>query len=189
MTDGDADPADEVVDEAKAPAGDAADGSLDVSEYTTGERSISGRIRIIWGLRFLVSAIVLGAITTVVARATERLPAEFGPGLLLALLAVGIPWIHFRYRVWSYELRTDSLYLERGVFTHVKSIVPFVRIQHVDTQRGPFERALGLSTLVVYTAGSRGADVSIPGLTPAEARDLQSRVKQLAIETEGGDAV
>jgi membrane protein YdbS with pleckstrin-like domain len=109
-----------------------------------------------------------------------------GGGLLVVL---GLVWVHLRYRVWSYHLREDALSLERGVITQVRTVAPHVRIQHVDTSRSPVERALGLSTLVVYTAGSRGADVSIPGLTPGEAGDLQRRLKQLAIESEGGDAL
>lgn len=199
MTDGDAD-ADSQVTEGTAADRDETDpGTSDgtasatetapASDYTTGRRSISGRIRLIWGLRVVVLALVLGGIGTAVARVTERLPLVAGAVLAGLVLLLGLPWVHLRYRVWTYELREDALYLERGVVTHVKTIVPFVRIQHVDTQRGPFERALGLSTLVVYTAGSRGADVSIPGLTPDEARDLQRRVKELAIEAEGGDAV
>ena len=69
------------------------------------------------------------------------------------------------------------------------TVVPYVRIQHVDASRGPVERAFGLATTVVYTAGSRGADVSIPGLSPERAEDLQTRLKQLAIAAEGEDAV
>ena len=112
-----------------------------------------------------------------------------GSIVLIVLFLLGMVWVAMRYRRWVYQVQEDSLYLERGVFTHVRTLVPYVRIQHVDTSRGPLERTLGLSTLVVYTAGSRGADVSVPGLTPEEARDLQQRVKELAIEAEGGDAV
>ena len=102
---------------------------------------------------------------------------------LAAVLAV------LRYRSWAYEVRDDSLYLERGVITNVTTVVPYVRIQHVDASRGPIERAFGLATTVVYTAGSRGADVSIPGLSPERAEDLQARLKQLTIAAEGEDAV
>ncbi|MFW5948277.1 MAG: PH domain-containing protein, partial [Halolamina sp.] len=55
--------------------------------------------------------------------------------------------------------------------------------------RSPLERLLGLSTLVVYTAGSRGADVTIPGLTPEHASTLQQRLERLTIESEEDDAV
>jgi membrane protein YdbS with pleckstrin-like domain len=41
----------------------------------------------------------------------------------------------------------------------------------------------------VYTAGSRGADVSIPGLRPERAEALRQQLRDLAIESEGEDAV
>jgi membrane protein YdbS with pleckstrin-like domain len=91
--------------------------------------------------------------------------------------------------VWRYEVREDSLYLERGVLTRVRTVVPFVRVQHVDTSRSPTERVVGLASTVVYTAGSRGADVSVPGLAPDDADDLRERLKRLAIRSEGEDAV
>jgi membrane protein YdbS with pleckstrin-like domain len=152
-------------------------------------RTLSPSVRVIWGLRAVAGVAVLTAVATIAVTVTTNvqpwIPALLG--VLVLLVAVG--WVERRYRVWAFEVRPDALYLERGVVTHVRTIAPYVRIQHVDTQRGPLERWLGLSTLVVYTAGSRGADVAIPGLTPDEASDLQARVKQLAIEAEGGDAV
>jgi membrane protein YdbS with pleckstrin-like domain len=68
-------------------------------------------------------------------------------------------------------------------------VVPFVRIQHVDTSRSPIERLVGLASTVVYTAGSRGADVSVPGLETGDADDLRERLKRLAIRSESEDAV
>lgn len=156
---------------------------------TTDRRTLSPRVRVVWGLRTTIAAVVLGGLATVGTGATELVPVWVGPAVGLVLLALGLVWVEARYRVWAFEVREDALYLERGVLTHVRTVAPYVRIQHVDTQRGPVERALGLSTLVVYTAGSRGADVSIPGLEPAEARQLQARLKELAVDAEGGDAV
>jgi membrane protein YdbS with pleckstrin-like domain len=152
-------------------------------------RTLSPRVRVIWGIRAVVGVAILSAIATVGVATTRVVPAWVPPVLGLLALLLALLWVQRRYRVWAFEVRPDALYLERGVVTHVRTIAPYVRIQHVDTQRGPLERWLGLSTLVVYTAGSRGADVAIPGLTPDEASDLQDRVKQLAIEAEGGDAV
>ncbi|MFB6168064.1 MAG: PH domain-containing protein [Haloferacaceae archaeon] len=106
-----------------------------------------------------------------------------------AVLLVGATLAVLRYRAWGYEVRDDGIYLERGVFTQVRTVVPFVRIQHVDSSRSPVERLVGLATTVVYTAGSRGADVTVPGLTPVRADDLRERLKRLAIRSEGEDAV
>jgi membrane protein YdbS with pleckstrin-like domain len=97
--------------------------------------------------------------------------------------------VFLRYRRWRFEVAEDAVYLERGVLTHVTSVVPFVRVQHVDSQRGPVERAVGLASVVVYTAGSRGADVTIPGLSPDRADALRERLRRLAIESETDDAV
>ncbi|MEF8783733.1 MAG: PH domain-containing protein [Haloarculaceae archaeon] len=159
-----------------------------VAEYTTDERTISARVHVHWAGRLFVGIVVLAFFgRTGAARA--GIDPQYVPPLAVALGVLGLAWVHLRYRAWRYRLRDDALYLERGVLTSVRTVVPHVRVQHVDTSRGPMERSLGLSTLVVYTAGSRGADVSIPGLTPEEASDLQRRLKELAIETEGGDAL
>ena len=159
-----------------------------IDAYITDRRTLSPLVRVQWAIRVLVSALVVGAVVTALAGRLGIDP-RLGVGLAVLIALLGLVWVLLRYRVWAYEVRADALYLQRGVLTHTRTVVPYVRIQHVDTTRGPVERALGLSTLVVYTAGSRGADVSIPGLAPAEAADLQTRVKELAIEAEGGDAV
>ena len=156
---------------------------------TPKRRSLSSRVRFVWGIRLAAGVVAVTAVATVATAGTGWVPIWTGPAAGALLLALGFGWVEARYRVWAFEVREDALSLERGVVTHVRTIAPYVRIQHVDTRRGPLERWLGLSTLVVYTAGSRGADVSIPGLEPDGARDLQARVKQLAIEAEGGDAV
>ena len=159
-----------------------------LKEYTTERRSLDSTVQIQWALRTTITAIILGVIVSAVLAVFDVDPV-FGTIALGLFLFLGIVWVMLRYRMWVYQIRDDSVYLERGVVTNVRTIVPYVRIQHVDTSRGPLERALGLSTLVVYTAGSRGADVSIPGLKPGEARDLQQRLKKLAIEAEGDDAL
>ncbi|MEF8813348.1 MAG: PH domain-containing protein [Halovenus sp.] len=160
----------------------------EIQTYTTDRRSRAPRGQLQWGIRTTIGTVVLGLLFTAGILNLDVTPL-IGPVVVGALLALGLVWVVLRYRVWVYQIRADAIYLERGIVTHVRTLVPYVRIQHVDTSQGPLERALGLSTLVVYTAGSRGADVSIPGLRPEQARDLQQRVKELAIEAEGGDAL
>lgn len=167
-------------------AGDLPEEKL--TEYITDRRSLHSLVQIQWGVRVLVGAVVAGLAVTWLLGALG-ITQQFGAVAVGLFVVVGLVWVVLYYRLWHYQIRADAIYLERGVVTHVRSLVPYVRIQHVDTKQGVLERMLGLSTLVVYTAGSRGADVSIPGLMPEEARDLQRRVKELAIEAEGDDAV
>ncbi|GAB3311870.1 PH domain-containing protein [Haloplanus salinarum] len=147
------------------------------------------RVRVVWAGQAAIVAVALAGVTVAVDRLAVDLPVWVPPAVLVVVLGFGVGLALARYRVWRYEVRDDALYLERGVFTRVRTVVPFVRLQHVDSSRGPVERLLGLASAVVYTAGSRGADVRIPGLTPAGADDLRERLKRLAIRAEGDDAV
>ena len=161
----------------------------EVAAYTTDERTLDSRVRWLWIGRALLIGLVVGGVATAVAFGVDRSWLWVGPVVGVFIAGLGVTHSILLYRTWSYEVREDSLFLDRGVITRVQTVVPYVRVQHIDTSRGPIERSVGLSTLVVYTAGSRGADVTIPGLTPPEADDLQTRLKRLAIESEGEDAV
>jgi len=168
-------------------------------------RHIDGGVRYQWlvgstfaavGLAVLVTAIFQVTAGRVGVDPTGTLPLGISETtVLVAVLAFvafeGLAGLRavLLYRSWRYEIRADSLYLTRGVLTRVQTVAPYVRVQHIDTRRSPFERLLGLSSLVVYTAGSRGADVTVPGLTDERAAELQRRLKRLAIASEEADAV
>ena len=149
------------------------------------------RIRLLWTGRALITAAVLAGIVVAAQRvlAPPWLPGWAPGAVFVGVGTLGVVLATLRYRVWRFEVHEDSLYLERGVFTRVRTVVPFVRIQHVDTSRSPIERLVGLASTVVYTAGSRGADVSVPGLETGDADDLRERLKRLAIRSESEDAV
>ena len=148
------------------------------------------RVRLVWGVGAITTALTLGVAAAAVDRFVLGIGYWVAGALALVAFAVGLVGVVLRYRVWRFAIRSDDLYLERGVLTRVNTVVPFVRVQHVDTQRGPIERTVGLASVVVYTAGSRGADVTIPGLTPERADDLRERLRRLAIESESdADAV
>jgi membrane protein YdbS with pleckstrin-like domain len=149
--------------------------------------TLEPRAAVVWVVRAVVFAGIVG-IAIVVAGRFFAIPPLAAPGAGVALVVLGGVHSVLRYRRFRFELREDALYLERGVLVHVSTVVPFVRVQHVDTRRGPLERATGLASTVVYTAGSRGADVSVPGLAPDRANALRDRLRELAIDRETDDA-
>ncbi|MFW5917062.1 MAG: PH domain-containing protein [Halorubrum sp.] len=151
-------------------------------------QSLHPRIQVVWVLRSVLAAALLTA-PFAGGFHLEYLPAWAPVVAGTAFVALGAGHALLKYRRWSYEIREDALYLDRGVITQVRTTVPLVRIQHVDSRRGPVERGVGLASCVVYTAGSRGADVRIPGLTPDRASDLREELKRLAIRADGEDAV
>ncbi|WP_323171828.1 PH domain-containing protein [Natrialba sp. PRR66] len=151
--------------------------------------SLHTRIRLLWIAEVTIGAVVLGIALAAVNSLFISVPVAAQAGVVVVGIVLGSAYAVRRYQVWQFDLQPDALYLERGVVTFVETAVPFVRVQHVDTQFGPIERILGLSSVVVYTAGTRNADVRIPGLTPDRARELQDTLRDLAVESEADDAV
>jgi uncharacterized protein len=146
-----------------------------------------GAVRL-WRIEGLLrGALVAGGV--LVADWFLRPPVPLGlAGAVVAALAVATVVLvpPLRYRAWGFSLRDTDLYLRHGVWFRTTSIVPHARIQHVDTRHGPVERWLGLAELVVYTAGVRGAIISIPALERETAESLRD---QLAALSGAGDAV
>ena len=91
-----------------------------------------------------------------------------------------------RYKRRRYRLNEIGLRIRRGLIWQTEISVPYSRIQHTDVSRGPIERWFGLSTLIVHTAGTENASISLDGLPSPRAyriRDL------LLTEVEAADAV
>lgn len=104
-------------------------------------------------------------------------------GTVLGLgLLYTIVWPRLRYRVWRFALRPEELYMEHGVITHVRTVVPLRRIQHIDVSQDLVEREFDLGRLVVHTAGSRSSDVVIPGLPLPDAERIRDEVKRFILE-------
>ena len=95
--------------------------------------------------------------------------------VLAALVLVSLP--HRKWRRWGFDMQTDRLRIVRGFLFHTDTIVPFSRIQHIDVSRGPIERAFGVATLVVHTAGTHNATVSLPGLKPDQAEAMRETIR------------
>lgn len=95
---------------------------------------------------------------------------------------IGIVFPFLSYYYWKYEIRDNELYIERGVLTKIRTVAPRTRIQHLDVSQGVFERMFGLARLVIYTAGSRGADIIIPGLEVEFADKLRDDLKNVQNE-------
>ncbi len=73
----------------------------------------------------------------------------------------------------GYAIREHDLLFRKGLFWQSMTAVPFNRVQHVETKRGPLERQLGLSSLMFFTAGGTSGDMAIPGLEAEAAEELR----------------
>lgn len=96
---------------------------------------------------------------------------------LFALIAlVAAPQrIYARLR---YGLGDRLMQVVRGWLFHVDTVVPFVRVQHVDVTRGPLDKMFGTASLVVHTAGTHNSTVTLPGLSPGRAAEIRDIIRE-----------
>jgi len=114
------------------------------------------------------------------------------PRVATVLVAVGVMLLAgalfgmFRHRRIGWKLDGEGFATRRGGLWWAETLVPVSRVQHLDLERGPLERHLGLATLVVHTAGTRMAAVKLPLLALEDAEALRAH---LARQVESDDAL
>jgi membrane protein YdbS with pleckstrin-like domain len=96
--------------------------------------------------------------------------------LLLAWFIIRAPLK--RYAARGYQMGDDRLRVVRGLMWRKDTVVPFGRVQHIDVERGPIERRYGLATLVVHTAGTHNASVSLPGIGEDDALRMREAIRE-----------
>jgi uncharacterized protein len=93
-----------------------------------------------------------------------------------AVLAYRIP--RAQYDAWSWDLTDRALVLRHGLWQRRIRSVPYFRIQHIDIEHGPLDRAVGLARLEVHTA-------SVTAVLPGLADDVAPRLRAELIERAG----
>ena len=124
-------------------------------------------------LPLLVGAVVLDRLVL-----ADRLGAGLLPlfmGILAAVAIVVAPRRIFRRLGWRSD--GEQLQAVRGWLIHLDTIVPFVRVQHIDVSRSPLDKMFGTASLVVHTAGTHNNVVVVPGLAPERADALRSMIR------------
>lgn len=147
-------------------------------------RSLHPNMRWIWVIRGLVVTLVLATMAAgaaaVVAAVTEQPPrwaiplTVVGVGLLLSIL-----WPRWAWQRWRWDVTDLALTLRHGVVVRHVRALPFFRIQHVDTNQGPLDRALGLTALMVHTASITSR---LPGIATEDADALRQDLLRRAAE-------
>jgi uncharacterized protein len=119
----------------------------------------------------------------------------FQPGWWVAIVPAvagvwfgAVAWFDARRRGWA--LREHDLIYRYGIIWRKVVIVPFTRIQHVETSSGPVERWFGLMRVKCFTAGGMTADLSVVGLDVVNARKVrQHLLEQIRADGTNPEAV
>lgn len=176
--------------EAPHPGGDPAASIADGRERRLDPRSVQAArlsasiaaavlVAVLFGIVLALGAIVARRLADVLLLLGGWLAA----GILLTVWLLAWPGVSYRHT--AYRVSEQGMRIRRGVFWRTVSSVPRSRVQHTDVSQGPIERMFGLATLVVYTAGTHHASVSLNGL----AHETALRIRDHLIPGGEDDAV
>ena len=130
-------------------------------------------------VRRVVLVVVLVPLTAVLGGAAAVVGGTAQVLVVVALALVVALWswpaIGRTARSWGYTERAEDLLIRHGVVFRQLVVVPYGRMQFVDVQAGPLDRAFGLASVQLHTAAAT-TDARIPGLVPAEAARLRDRL-------------
>ncbi|MDU0348762.1 PH domain-containing protein [Actinomyces sp. MRS3W] len=95
-----------------------------------------------------------------------------------AICAVWELWLIPRQvRAMGYAMAEDHLLWRKGIMFRRISVIPYGRMQFVDTSQGPLGRYLGIAEVKLHTA-SATTDATINGLPVAEAENLRQLLSE-----------
>lgn len=173
------------------------------SNHAKGPRHLDARVKLVWVLPIAVVLCIVFVLGTLFifylpepgAAAGVPRPVQSIGLLLFLLIFIAGPaygYIHLEYLSFTYELAASELVVREGVFTRSTSVIPYARIQNITTRRTLLERAIGLATLQIETAGTNpGASEGVlPGVSKkdeliAEILGHVEKAKRLASEDGG----
>ncbi|KEI17924.1 PH domain-containing protein [Clostridium haemolyticum] len=96
-------------------------------------------------------------------------------GIILSILILDVlvkPIIE--YKQWKYIITEDRIEFVHGIYFLTTTIIPIVRIQHIDIEEGPINRIYNLAKINIHTAGG---EHKIEGLPKEKALQICEYIK------------
>lgn len=113
--------------------------------------------RITGGILSFMLAAAMAVVLVVKLKYVEWIPWWL-IGVVFLLFIIQLIWMvllrpNIAYRTFHYQLGDADLMIEKGIWFKQKAVLPFVRIQNVETSVGPIMKRFRLKSLVITTAG------------------------------------
>ncbi len=133
------------------------------------------------GLLWGVGLMLLPAAYLIILSRMWNLPRLYGwlalAGIILYTVWISVFVPRLKMRFWRYDIREEEIDIQYGIFIRRRTLIPMIRVQHVDTEHGPIMRLFGLATLCVSTAATNHR---IPALSRDKAAELRGEISNLA---------
>jgi uncharacterized protein len=123
-----------------------------------------------WGVALVVGMFLAGPLDGVWAVLVRVVP-------LAGLVAGATVVPELRWRRWRWDISPEAIDIRHGTVTVRRTLIPMVRVQHVDTTSDLIEQWMGLASVEVHTAADSH---KIPLLTMHDAEQLREQIAELA---------
>ncbi|MGG7621744.1 PH domain-containing protein [Robertmurraya sp. GLU-23] len=147
------------------------------------QKRISDKALSVWRMTGAFSSVIVA----ILAGGVISLSSIFSWPIWIPIAGIAVAILHvylyvylfpmLRWKRWRYEVREQEIELQQGVFVVKRTLVPMIRVQHVDTRQGPLLKRYGLATVDVSTAATVH---EIPALPMEEAEELRLFISRLA---------
>ena len=91
------------------------------------------------------------------------------------VIALIVP--NVRWDILSYEVRDHEVEIQTGLIIVKRTIIPIIRVQHVDVKQGPLIKKKSLANIDITTAATTH---TIPLLHSKDADELRLKISELA---------
>ncbi|WP_019244132.1 MULTISPECIES: PH domain-containing protein [Bacillus] len=146
------------------------------------QNRISLRALKVWRITGMITTVFVGVLAIILVVLTEVFDWSVWVTIISVISVVLIALFsifllpNLRYKWWRYEVRENEIEIQKGIFIVTRTLVPMVRVQHVDTQQGPIMRRNDLATVEVSTAATVH---EIPALDLSEAESLRQYIAKM----------
>lgn len=97
--------------------------------------------------------------------------------VVLSIICSIIIFPNIRWKIWRYEVREQEIEIQSGLFIVKRTLIPMVRVQHVDTEQGPILKKYNLANISISSAATVH---TIPMLELEYADRLRMKISELA---------
>lgn len=136
----------------------------------------------VWRLYGIIQTFIIALLTGGIVFLTVRLdwPQWIMWIAIAVILSIAFSVIVFpsiRWRIWRYEVREQEIEIQSGLFVVKRTLIPMVRVQHVDTEQGPILKKYMLANISISSAATVH---TIPMLKVEDADELRTKISELA---------
>ncbi|ATP42046.1 hypothetical protein CSE16_19650 [Solibacillus sp. R5-41] len=97
--------------------------------------------------------------------------------VVLSIILSIIVFPNIRWEIWRYEVREQEIEIQSGLFVVKRTLIPMIRVQHVDTEQGPILKNYNLANISISSAATVH---TIPMLLTEDADMLRTKISELA---------